>query len=488
MKKILMTAVAVSALSAGAASALTMTNASTVGGITVKVPTGAVAGYEPVTIASELVTSATTLTSTSFVFTPDTTVPAGTYVVTYTITGGKFKTSTVTPTGIVTGGGTSTPTISSSGDTQVVVSYVNTTALTSFTLASDIYVGTAKTPITISASVATPGGTQVDGGATAATTVLDYRSGFAFKATAANKVLTLVDSFKKFTGSSVTADLATVVGVIANDTYTALGVITKDLVYSDLVGTRVNPNTLISGISLKMGGDLSAARFRAYEAAGPTTVYADASTTDTITAASPILGTLKQAITTATVDGVDIPVAQTGIVGLATLATPVAGVESAYTITPTVTMATPASYAAPTFTAKAIGSVTYEGTTFYAPWFGDGSNGIGYTIRLSNSGTTAIPFVQLKLGSPFVAGTSGSVAGTANCSVGTIPAKGELLITSAIANACFGGFKRGDLTVITGNAGTAATTAKMRATAVNGTVTEVTLGTGAAAAALQPYN
>jgi len=481
MKKILMAAVAVSALSAGAASALTLSTASTVGSKALAVPSGATAGYEAYSVASEAAVSATDLTAAVLTFTPDTVVPAGTYVVTYTITGGKFKAATVTPSG-VTATGTATPTISSVSDTQVVVSYVNTGALTSFTLGSDILVGTAKTPITVSASVATPGGTVVDGGSTAAATVLDYRSGFTFAATKANLTLALADGFKKFGTGAVgtnasSGNLATAVGVIASNGYLADGItLSTDRIWADFAGAVLNPTSLISGVVLKLGGDLSAFKFTSGAAA------ADAGTPDTLTAAGAVLTALRQDYVAAAY------VAQAGTVGLATATVPLVGSESAYTVTPTVTMATPATWAAPVFAAKTIGSVSYQGTTFYAPWFGDGSNGIGYTVRLSNAGTTAIPFVQLKLASPFVAATSGTVAGTATCSVGTVPAKGELLITSAMAASCFGGFKRGDLTVITGNASTAATTAKMRATAVNGTVTEVTLGTGAAVAALQPYN
>jgi len=146
-------------------------------------------------------------------------------------------------------------------------------------------------------------------------------------------------------------------------------------------------------------------------------------------------------------------------------------------------------YTAVSYSTKTLGKLTYEGTSIYAPWVGDGTNGISYTIRLSNSSATAIPFVQALLTSPYTTGTSGTVASTANCSVGTVPAAGELLVSSATLQACFGNFKRADVTLIVGSAAApAATTAKMRATAVNGTVSEVTLGTGAAAAALQAYN
>jgi hypothetical protein len=70
------------------------------------------------------------------------------------------------------------------------------------------------------------------------------------------------------------------------------------------------------------------------------------------------------------------------------------------------------------------------------------------------------------------------VVSTANCTVGTVPASGELLISSATLQACFGDFKRADVTVVVGSTSLSTVTAKARTTSVNGTVSEVTLGKG----------
>jgi len=491
MKKILMTAVAVSALSAGAASAASLSSSlSTIGGQALTLTTGT---YEPFTIANEVDAPGELVAALAFV--PSTTgIINGTYNVTFNVSGGTFNTTgSVTPivaTVVNTNAtpATATCTISSVTTTAIVAQCVTpgSDAVAKFTLAAGIATGVAKAPVYISGSIATTTGTAVDGGAIASVQVVDYRTGYKTKATARNAAL-LLTTFKKMR-EVVTTGSATAIGSVAT---VAAGAGLNNMQIASAAGFDLNTNPLsgaaadlvyqatgttlsltnITAISATVAGNLSVLQpvFASTFTSGTST---DFSFTDTQSPATVGTGSVVLSANNLTAFK-----AGSGVVGVEQNAAIAAAIpESGYTLSMTPTLAS--GYTAQSYSTKTIGSLSYEGTAIYAPWIGDGSNGISTTIRLNNQGTTAIPFVQAKLTSPFTTGTSGTVASTATCTLGTVPASGELLITSATLQACFGNFKRADVTIVLGATAATGVTAKARTTAVNGTVSEITLGKG----------
>ena len=472
MKKILMAAVAVSALSAGVANAAIISNASTIG--TVSIASGA-AGYDPYTIANELVTSATSNIAASLTFTPTASAIApGTYIVTWTVSGGTFDVaSPYTYTGTAAGVGTNTGSASTKTATTITASYtVAGDSAASFTLGGPILIGTAKSNVIVSGSITKADGTAIDGGAIAPVTVVDYRTGLKFVATKANPVLTISDGFLTFASAATSATVGTGVGVALNDKPVA-AVTAADLIHWNLTGAAVTAASLVSGVKLTVGGTLSKFDlFAGNDASSTTKQVADASTTNVITADATTLAGLVATTPIATI-------------GLKQKTVPVAGTESAYTVTPVVTLSSLTLYTPLVLAEKALGSVTYDGTSFYAPWVGDGVNGITYTIRIANpSGTVAIPSVKAAIANATNASSVGTVTQAATCDLGTLPAAGEILISTAKLNACFGNFGRADLTVIVNGTMTGGT-AKMRVKSVNDTVSDVPMGRGLVAAAAQ---
>jgi hypothetical protein len=164
--------------------------------------------------------------------------------------------------------------------------------------------------------------------------------------------------------------------------------------------------------------------------------------------------------------------------GLVGKATALVGAEGSYTVTPVVTLSS--GLTAPTFAASKIGSVSFDGTSLYLPWVSDGSNGTNNVIRIGNkSATVAVTSVKASLLNPTVAGTSGTVASTATCELGTIAAAGEMTINSAALTTCFGAFKRSDVR-LTVQGAEANLTLKMRSSTA-GITTENIVGSGVSA-------
>jgi hypothetical protein len=478
MKKILMTAVAVSALSAGAASAASLSASSTIGTVALTHPTAT--SYEPYTIASEVDAPGNAAGVLSFV--PTGTIAAGTYKVTWNITGGTFGAVT-SVAGVDTLAAAVTCTVSTSSTTSIVALCTPAANVASFTLTVPIATGTAKTSVVISGNLTNTSDVAVDGGAITGVTVIDYRAGLKTQATAYNATLNLT-TFKKFAGTNsagaATAidnfEIAGGVGFASNDdpSTVPLGG-AYDRVYANGAATRI-ATSAIQSVTSTVAGTLGVLKV----------VYASAltsggtGTTNIVFTDGQSPATTGSGVATLNANNLAAVIAGTGKIGLAQVATTAVSVaESSYTVSMVPTLAT--GYTASTYATKTLGKLTYEGATFLAPWMGDGSNGINYTVRLANRTATPIPFVQVTLLNPYTTGTSGSVASTAPCSVGSIPASGELLIQSSTLSACFGAFKRSDVTISAGSTtGTlnANLTAKYRATSVNGTVSEVTLGAG----------
>ena len=453
IKKILMAAVAASALSAGVANAATISNTSTVSGRDLAPVSGtAVDSY---TLASEIVTTASSTATAVLVIEPTTatTISAGNYILTYNITGGTFTTSGVTTGDLAL--------LNSSN----VVSSVNTVSATSIsfnvTVGSGLYLtkasftnlvklGVGKSDVSISGSITTADGANVDGGAIAAKKIIDYRPAFLFDGTAVDRTLTIASGFEDFSvGTS--ANIGTGIGFDVNTGADASDIV---MISAGTTGVAAATTDLISAV-LTLTGDVSAFDPDADGTApdsGETNVF-------TIAAGSGDLADLQ---------------AQTLTFGLSQQTPAVAGNASDYSLAVEVAMGS--GYTAPTFDSIPLGSVALEGTNFFAAWVGDGTNGINYTIRLGNRTATAVTGVSVALLNSLNATT------VTTCAVGTLPASGELLITSASLNACFGNFGRADLR-ITVQAGTTAVTAKMRSVSA-GVVNEQSLGGGTTVAEL----
>jgi hypothetical protein len=491
MKKILMAAVAVTALTAGSASAAKLSLTESLMGLTnVYAGTGvnllATDGTsnEPFTLANEYTTSAATTVYGKLVMTPTggataSSVGQGNYVVTFTLTGGKFANPELFDTTAAfinaegNGGVAGDITINSvSSASDSTVAYNITVAAGKFLgkvkLNAPILTGTSQATVTAAGSLTT-GGLAVDGGSVPAITLLDYRNGYAFGVTKASTVkLSILSGFKKFgTGvvDATSANLATAVGFVTTN---GLGVSTNgyqasDYVYKATATTGAGQNKVdtadITSIVATVAGDFSSF--------------------------DPFVGSLKQVSDAAAATGVFTLDATnlgqfkgaTGTVGLKQKAVPVAGGAASYTIAAVPTITGLAGTLGVSYPAKALASTALEGTNIYAAWIGDGSNGFSYTIRLGNLSPAAINSVKAYLLNPITTGTTGTVASTATCEVGPIPALKELLVTSEMLKTCFGEFKRADvrLTIQTDSTNL---TAKLRVVdPVNGT-TQTSLGTG----------
>ncbi len=490
MKKILMAAAAVTALTAGVANAATIDNTTTIAG---KALTPDVTGSSatitsnPFTIATELnVGTGLTVPSALVIKPTASSVGQGQHVITYNIKGGTFTTTGVTAGAsgsltLTTSGGTSSSVASLNTVNANSISFNITIAsgefLTSASFANVLKLGTARATVAIDGNLTTAAGNPVDGGAIASKTVVDYRSGYKFTATAAttNTTLSIASGYKKFgvapalaSANNAYAELASAVGFAVNT-----GTDTSDVVYSVVTGnngatttTAAVPSNLQTAV-LTLSGDVSAFN-PVIVTAGTAVSQTTASTVDTGTTNVFTYASIPAAIAQATA------IAPTALVVLNPKTTPVAGNASSYSITPVVTMLS--GYTAPTFAPAALASVTLEGTNFYAPGVGDGSNGISYTIRLGNRASAAASGVVVT-----ALNSTGTPTAT-SCSLGSVPASGELLITSASLKTCMGSFGRVDLR-ITVQASTSSLTAKMRSVAA-GVVNEQALGGGSDVASM----
>jgi hypothetical protein len=466
MKKILMAAVAVSALSAGAASAATISNTTQISGRTIA---GTAAGtFDPYTIANELNVATPPTADATIVVSPttNTTIGQGQYVLTYNITGGTFTTTSINSgsLGLVTntalGANIVTPSSVVSSVNTVnanTVSFNVTIAsgefLTTATLTDVLKLGSARATVAVNGSITTAAGNAVDGGTIASQNLIDYRSGYKFAATANNGVLTLASSYKAFT-------------VGANATSFAVG---------SAMGFALNTGTDARDIVMKTAGTTGAAAAVADLLTPVLTLTGDVASFDPTVGAQAPDTTTTNVFTLSSLTAIRAGSETVNLSQHVSPAIVVAGNPSSYAITPVVTMA--AGYTAPAFATTALGSVSLEGTNFYAAWVGDGTNGINYTIRLGNRAATAVTGITV------TALNSLNAVSTATCTVGTLPASGELLITSAALKTCFGSFGRADLR-ITAQATSTTMTAKLRSSSA-GVVNEQSLGGGTVSASAQ---
>lgn len=117
----------------------------------------------------------------------------------------------------------------------------------------------------------------------------------------------------------------------------------------------------------------------------------------------------------------------------------------------TVTWATKlkSGFTAPAASTTAAGTITLEGTNFVAPWV-SGTGAATSVIRVSNSNAAASVPVTVRMisGTQVVNGVATPFVSTAApLVVGSVPANGDLQVTSSQLTAHFGAFTRGDFRV-----------------------------------------
>lgn len=495
MKKILMAAVAVSALSAGAANAVNIT-AATVSGVALTTPlitTGA--GTLSYTLANSAIvtdalgapnTNATTSavsditatvggTTATGVFDPN---AGGTnYSATYTLTNAVFSSAVTNPSvavlgmtgtclapaaNVVAGGavGTSSVTVvfnvpsatCSSSGANVAPNAVKFTAPFSVLSAGSV-TGTVGFK-----TVSTDAAFNVTGVTGGAITLVRTQSPYTVSVTADTAPTTLglststaaVYSYLKTGGlfdnilGSVTANLAAASATSTGSIYADMLGTARPAVTFDTTVTATNGNFAVIKPSLA-----ATAMTLATPSASTATTLGTAAGTASITAAISATNTTS------------LNAAQT------------------YSATVTPKLATNTLVTTPVAVTGALQTISLEGVSFTAPWVGGSLSGSQSYIRVSNSGA-ATGQVTVSLLNP--TGAANPAAAGAVCTsltvskLSSIAGSNELVIAPADLTSCFGAFTRGDV-VVTIQATSTSLTAKARnVTATN--VSELSLGAG----------
>jgi len=185
--------------------------------------------------------------------------------------------------------------------------------------------------------------------------------------------------------------------------------------------------------------------------------------------------------TTSASSGTTLAASGTGTVTAVISGTNTTAVNSAQTYTATVTpiLVTNTKITTPSAVTGALQTIALEGVSFSAPWVGGSLSSSQSYIRVSNSGS-ATGQVTVSLLNPTGAASAtqaGSVCTSTTLSkLSAIAASGELVISPTDLTSCFGAFTRGDV-VVTIQATSTSLTAKARnVTATN--VSELSLGAG----------
>lgn len=153
--------------------------------------------------------------------------------------------------------------------------------------------------------------------------------------------------------------------------------------------------------------------------------------------------------------------------------TPVTTPQS-FTATVTPVVAANALVTTPVAVTAALETVGQQGTSFLAPWVQSTNANYNTVIRVSNSGA-AVAGVRLSLTAPVGTATATQCTSAQLPKLASIPANGELAISSADLTTCFGAFTRGDVRV-TIPALTNNLTAKLRIVNPGNIVAEQSLG------------
>lgn len=461
MKKILMAAVAVSALTAGAASAASITSAlvsnqTAQSGVT----------STPYKIANEtkfgtgLLTTTTAGHNASTVTVGAGQLGVGTYSVTYTLSGPASYQTALLNSSLSSNAGancTVAPVLASGGAVAgTTVTYSVTLSGTcstsaaalaadkgpsTFTLDAPLKV-TGLGSVTLTAGLA-QGGVSIDNGTSAAVTLISNVAGFT---------------------TSAAADTGT--------TYWALG---TGVPYRTLGGADATIGTYTVNSVAGVYVTADAASLASGENLTADLSLAGDFTNITATAAAPLVSVTP--FSTATLAAQPKTASQAITVAVTAPNTASQTAKSfSLTVTPKTTSLL---YTVPAAFTTALQSISLEGTNYLAPWVGGNQSSAGTSIRLSNSGV-ATGSVTLQLGAPVY--NAGTTAGATTCTSSTlsklssIAANTELVISNADLTTCFGDFKRGDVT-ITVQAASASLTAKARnVNAASGDVSEISLG------------
>ncbi len=489
MKKILMAAVAASAISAAGSAGAVSLSGTTVGATT---PQTVVSGatVTPYYLADEY--KYATLPTGTVVLNAalaNGALASGQYVVTYRVAGAGAFDTTLTSSALLTYTGTSTATtaVVSSNTASEVSFFVTVGAGDSISAISydapvemsAIGAVTAQVGIQFAAAPATP----LDGQSfSAVTTIIDSTKSFhaeigAFGATDATA--STVSDFRQFlTGANVTASLQTAtIGSINFDLFipadAAGGVVFNSLSGALTAGNTSDATDLATGATVTFGGSTGATE----KLVLGTNATADESLAITTSIANSALG--ATALTTAVA-----PVAGTSYFVQATTTSTVSSgarlADSSYTATakPALNSVTHNQVAAADIIP--LGTIGYEGVTVKAAWVGDGTNGFDYRIRIGNQASTPLGEIKVILVNPTATPTATSYVVTPS-----VAALGEVNITSAQLKAALGAFGRSDLKVIV-QGSEENISAKMRViNGASGIANEQTLGFGAVPAQVQ---
>jgi len=497
MKKILMAAVAVSALSAGAANAVNIT-AATVSNIALTAPTITTgAGSNAYGLANSAIlvdavgvaiaANAGTGTTTDITATIGGTTQAGVfdpgaggtnYSATYTLTNATFSSPVTNSSVTLLGAGTScTP-----GSVNVVSGgAVGTSSVTAV----------FNIPNTCSSSTAA----YLAPNAVKFVAPFNVTTAAAVTGTVGFKVVATDTAYNVsgVTGGAMTLVKAVApytVAVTADTTATTLGLATA---------TRAVYSYIKSDIYL---GTLSAAAATVTSAYVGSVVYADMNATAlpaitydaTVTATAGNFGVIKPylgvgtaagaamtlATTTASV-GTTLGTSATQTVSAVISSTNATSITTAQTFTATATpiLASNTKLTTPVAVTGALQTIGLEGVSFLAPWIGGSLSSSQSYIRVSNNGAAAGQ-VTLTLLSPIGAASATAAASVCTSStlskLGSIAANGELVISPSDLTACFGAFTRGDVSVTVQSTSTALTAKARNVTSTN--TSELSIGAG----------
>lgn len=499
MKKILMAAVAVSALSAGAAHAVNISSAK-VSDLALVVPSNVDGlGTKSYTLASSAIvvdvlgapnTNAATNSSTEItariggagtdstvgVFDPN---GGGTnYSATYTLTNAVFSTAvtngSVTLSGqggsctpgavnVVSGGAIGTSTVTA------VFNIPNSCGTSGATAAPHSVTFVAPFKVLSAGSVTGTVGFKV----VATDSAFDVRG-------VTGGAITLVRTQAPYT-TTITADtVATTLGLASglSPVYSylksgtgydsVLGRIDVDLATpsSAAAGSLINA-TMNSGVRPGITYDLTVTATAGNFAIVKPGLGVNTTTGTAITLATPTAGTATQL---GNASGYGTVTVSTG-----TNTTSLTAAQT-YSATITPTLATLTTITTPAAVTKALQTIGLDGVSFLAPWIGGSKSASSSYIRVSNSGAATGQVTMSLLAPTDAASTPGVCTSTTLSKLSSIAANGELIIKPEDLTTCFGAFTRGDVSVTIQSTSTGLT-AKAR-NVTPSSVSELSLGAG----------
>ena len=444
------------------------------------------------TNAADKSTATTTITNT-MTSQPTITTGAGalTYRVVFDITGGTILTNDTVSIAVVAsgaGGNAATSTFVQGARSETSIEFIVTVAapvnpsqtstIEGFTLTAPISNSNAEADISFASTTSLLAGgvaTVVD--TTAATKLIRYVNALGAFSVTPNAIFAALPDFKSFTATAGGTGIAA--GTVATNYTVAATSSATNAVTAFFAGLSAAGDGALAAANVTAAGILSSATLAVTGGSQlntlvPSIAVTAGTATGTLAAASASFALNEAAAETmllTTAARPDFVLTQPG--------TAIVVAPTSFTTAYTPVYA--AGYTAPTAASVASGSVALDGVNYLVPWVG-GSQAPGQTvIRLSNSSSSAISNVQVRLlnAQARAAGvTSGPGAAIANATCATtftIPANAELQITGTELTTCFGAFLRGDIQV-TVESSVNNLTAKARNVSASGAVVEQSLG------------